>query len=912
MPRPGNPLGRHQRMGGPAEEPEASWAISRGSDRGPKGRGPTGGRRARSPPSPAANAPGETRATAGETEKGTESPTDDEGSEAGYGSGWSLGGKPAASGLQTPGRPSNRHPKPAGGGEDGAESEASEGSEGSVYSLRTLWRAFREKTREGCPRCALAESDECSDHAPTTDDSGDSEGMDDLAEDGATRERKTLVMSGYACRIWHDKPTSVAAVCLNGHWKVSVGGGGRRGTMMELFGRMLGWEHLPVPCTIAIDNSSSWSEPVPLRAMKDLQAAADKRWGAPTRWRQRPVVVRQSTMEEAGDGIRPGTMHALRTVVTACGRWGLGFGDLENITEGILMKSESFTGRALKEAFRSKRMTPAEALRFTGECLPERAHPSDGTDEGRARLWKLTKAGYYGWAVQSGRTKLLSIITSDFDGALQGRIALRARSMHVKGMFGKLADIAEAAGKPKTGDAVERAYARPAGQSPREQSKGHQPEQRTSKPERGAQATAAQGSARKWRIPKLANGEGENQDIARDITVRTPSPNGEEENQDIARDITVRTPSPGITKAGRRRRRDGRRFQRGKLWQSQQEQEGDWSDPGQWARMVEKERPAPRTRVIPPGYMDRNAWKKATEKVSRRVFPYMSRDRAAFRGAKRRTILHGIGYFDPDEAQEGRGLSSIDELIANVELAGSRRQLTTENCFNALDETLRGEAEEWWSGEEAESARAQGWSAVTRALRDRFADGSDDSEGPTARLNRIAKPGAWGRVQRRAGGRMTHTPGPSRDRPCAVLCSVFGARPVVLLRPAGARRNGYKETPFLMDSGQDWSSIDERTLSEFRGRRAVIGRAEIGEGEDTTDVILIHVEIALVGDLVIRAVLDNSRQPALGAIDQDHYMMSFNPRTNRIYSEWHACAFDAIMEKPTRAKGQTTSNQDLA
>ena len=740
--------------------------------------------------------------------------------------------------------------------------------------------------------------------------------MDDLAEDGAGKGRTTLVMSGYACRIWHDQPTSVAAVCLDGRWKVSVGGGGRRGTMVDLFEEMLGWEYLPVPCTIAVDNADSGRERVPQRRMKDMQAALDKRWGRPTRWRQRPVVIRQSSNEEAGDGIRPGIMHALRTVVTACGRWGVSFGDLEHITEGILMKSESFTGKALREAFKSKRMTPADALRFTGECLPERAHPSDGTDEGRARLWKLTKAGYYGWAVQSGRKKLLSTITRDFDGALQGKIALRAGSMHVKGMFGKLADIAEAAGRPKTGDTVERAYARPAERDPRERGKttnsGHQPGQEAPKLEPDAQAVIAPGT-RRWRIPKLANGT--------------------RETQETTQDVAVEFLRPSRTKAGIRRRPDGRRFRRGKLWQSQQEQESDGSDPEQWARMVEKEMPAPRNRVIPPGHMDRNAWGKAAKKVARTVFPgtlvfpYAVRDRSRadrarrhrtlFRGAKRKTILHGIGYFDPDEAQEGRGLSSVDELIANVELARNRRRLTREECFNALDETLRGEAEEWWSGKEAETARTQGWSAVARALRDRFADGSDDSEGPTTRLNRIAKPGAWGRVQRQAGGRMTHTPGPKRDRAGGVLCTVFGARPMVLLRPAGAAGRGCKETPFLMDSGQDWSSIDDGTLSEFRRRRAVIGRAEIGEGEDATDVILIHVEIALVGDLVIRAVLDNGRRPALGAIDQEHYMMSFNPHTNRIRSEWHACAFEAIMEEPTRARGQgargrTTSNQDLA
>ena len=257
-------------------------------------------------------------------------------------------------------------------------------------------------------------------------------------------------------------------------------------------------------------------------------------------------------------------------------------------------------------------------------------------------------------------------------------------------------------------------------------------------------------------------------------------------------------------------------------------------------------------------------------------------------------LIQDVGHFEPNPPPGHRGLDSVNELIANIEALRERRGLRESTCEAIAEETLRGEALEWWKGSTAAAARSTGWSTTVKALQKRFGDRTQSGGSTVAVVRRMAKPASWGSIVKRVGSSASiiHIPGAA----AVETTKREGVRPRLSLQPKGATEEEDQDVAFTLDASSPWSHITENDLAIFKRCKAEVGRVTVKWGGKETKVTLIHAENAQVGEFLLRAVATTEDKSTLGAIDQEHYKLHYIPRTDHIRSEWHEREEEATWE----------------
>ena len=257
-------------------------------------------------------------------------------------------------------------------------------------------------------------------------------------------------------------------------------------------------------------------------------------------------------------------------------------------------------------------------------------------------------------------------------------------------------------------------------------------------------------------------------------------------------------------------------------------------------------------------------------------------------------LIQDVGHFEPNPPPGHRGLDSVNELIANIEALQERRGLRESTCEAIVEETLRGEALEWWRGSAAAAARSTGWATTVKALQKRFGDRTQSGGSTVAVVRRMAKPAAWGSIIKRVGSsaNIIHIPGAAAME----ATRREEARPRLSLQPKGATEEEDQDVAFTLDARRPWSHITENDLAIFKRCKAEVGKVTVKWGGRETEAILIHAENAQIGEFLLRAVVTTEDKSTMGAVDQEHYKLHYIPRTDHIRSEWHEREVEATWE----------------
>ena len=106
------------------------------------------------------------------------------------------------------------------------------------------------------------------------------------------------------------------------------------------------------------------------------------------------------------------------------------------------------------------------------------------------------------------------------------------------------------------------------------------------------------------------------------------------------------------------------------------------------------------------------------------------------------------------------------------------------------------------------------------------------------------------------------------------------------------------ELPFLMDTGARFSSVTSALLRVMKEHGAVLFRITLNEKGRRSDIVLLHLEVPSMGEMILRAVINNEVKPAIGRVDVDAYDFRFDPATRTVSSDYFEEEFVATVEEP--------------
>ena len=541
-----------------------------------------------------------------------------------------------------------------------------------------------------------------------------------------------------------------------------------------------------------------------------------------------------------------GEALAVRKAVAAAKARGIHRRQIERVAEAILNREQAELGERIRDA--------ANQLSVTGKLLLAAKMVPDSTAKGELRLGDrlmkreetraIMRSGLVDW-IRSNRMQVLSGIMSDEGIELATRIWDRAQLIDPPGMFFNLAVAADSVKKADPAKLAEE-HKMAAGKKQAEERKAAGKKLKPKTSPRSATAKAGK------------------------------KPMGDRLGP---ASTTVRPPS-----AMKRKYSEGERSSTPVS-----------ADASSISDMIASEMKSPRTETILTSYHQQAATQAAMVKVLRR----RSREEREKKKKDKPLYKRYFGLFWGTAGRTRNDLATVTELIANLESKGKKEVWGTWEYVRALDEAMRGEANDWWDSEAAAEARREGWTAIRAALIARFPVNDTAANRKIDRFRKIPKPATWGTLKASPGSaEIRHAMGEIPEDECPVLA----ARPLITLQTVGEERA--VEQSFLMDTGVRFSSVTPELFRQLRDQGAVISWIALEEEGGRSDIALIHLQIPGMGDLILRAEVRPDVRPAIGRVDVHTYRLVFDPATKTVRSTYFDEEFAVTMEEPQTAPAQ--------